>query len=137
MVLCGRWGVTLPINQDCRLGNMIDAEQAAALCEALTGLDASDVRRANVPRRGEGGEGTVETLRDSRRKYREVELDSEVEGSLRQEEVERADTGCWCSGTPLGCCFECVRIKLAVIQCQSFHSPLGNVFFRIEQRAVV
>lgn len=41
-----RWGVTLPINQDSRLGNMIDAEQAAALCEALTGLDASDVRRA-------------------------------------------------------------------------------------------
>eukprot|EP00903_Cladosiphon_okamuranus_P007120 g6918.t1 len=42
-MLC-RWGVTLPINQNVRLGNMIDAEQAAALCEALTGLDASDVR---------------------------------------------------------------------------------------------
>lgn len=38
-----RWGVTLPINQDRRLGDMIDAEQAAALCEALTGLDAADV----------------------------------------------------------------------------------------------
>ncbi|CAM9218855.1 unnamed protein product [Ectocarpus sp. 13 AM-2016] len=42
-MLC-RWGVTLPINQDRRLGDMIDAEQAAALCEALTGLDAADVR---------------------------------------------------------------------------------------------
>ncbi|CAM9415163.1 unnamed protein product [Pylaiella littoralis] len=42
-MLC-RWGVTLPINQDCRLGDMISAEQAAGLCEAVTGLDASDVR---------------------------------------------------------------------------------------------
>ncbi|CAN0302046.1 unnamed protein product, partial [Laminaria digitata] len=40
--LC-RWGVTPPINQDRRLGDMIDAEQAAGLCEALTGLDGSDV----------------------------------------------------------------------------------------------
>lgn len=40
-----RWGVTPPINQDARLGDMIDAEQAAGLCEALTGLDGSDVSR--------------------------------------------------------------------------------------------
>lgn len=37
--------MTPPINQDGRLGDMIDAEQAAGLCEALTGLDGSDVSR--------------------------------------------------------------------------------------------
>lgn len=41
-----RWGVTPPISQYCRLGDLIDAEQAAGLCEALTGLDGADVRIA-------------------------------------------------------------------------------------------
>ena len=33
-----------PINPNVRLGDLIDAEQASGLCEALTGLDAADVR---------------------------------------------------------------------------------------------
>lgn len=40
-----RWGVAPPIDQDVRLGDFVNAEQAFALGEALTGLDAADVRR--------------------------------------------------------------------------------------------
>lgn len=55
-----RWGVTLPINQDCRLGDMINAEQAAGLCEALTGLDASDVRLGREGEKPDMGVGSGE-----------------------------------------------------------------------------
>lgn len=55
--------MTPPINQDTRLGDLIDAEQAYGLCEALTGLDASDVRHTTY-REGRriGGRGGRDIL---------------------------------------------------------------------------